>query len=180
MRLPKIDLACGIDDLRPQFACISVGKESVEATDAHVIVRHITREIFKDEFIESLPDSGIMIPKRAFVEMRKSTTLKALLSEDKKRIILQRRDESEISYPLYFGNPFPDSKNLWKEKTECKALDKIAISSRLLSHIAESMGCESGILQMYFYHDHQAIMVYPNGDSDYFGARGMIMPVIMR
>ena len=179
MRLPKIDLACGIDDLRPQLACISVGKETIEATDAHVIVRHITREIFKDEFIESLPDSGIMIPRRAFVEMRKTTTLKSLLSEDKKRIVLQRKDESEISYPLYFGNPFPDSKNLWKEKTDCKALDKIAISSRLLNHIADAMGCESGILQMYFYHERQAIMVYPNGDSDYSGARGMIMPVIM-
>ena len=68
--LPKLELCCTDDDLRPALQHVLVTKSDVVATDAHILVVHKTADLFTAEFIDKMPER-MLIHKKLWIEMRK-------------------------------------------------------------------------------------------------------------
>ena len=178
MKFPKLDLVCGCDDLHPVFNCVKVTKESTFATEAHIIVWHKTSEIFKDDFIQSLPDQGILIPANAIKTLRKPSSVKITLSDDKSRVIIQQKDGSEITYPCKNDLSYPECESLFKEPEEKQSIIKIGINADLLNRLAQAMCGTFVSIRLYFYQENKAIIVKQT-TGDYYSAKGLIMPVLI-
>ena len=176
MKFPKLHLVCANDELRPQMQCICVGKEFTFASDAHILVRHRTSEIFKEDFVASLPDQSIMIPRKAIFLICQKATVKISLTDDKKQIQLHRLDESVIIYKLYNDRSYPDANSIIPDPKDLKPISKIGINTDLLSRLTDGLGCDMPILHLSFFDDHKAIYV-TTPHSDYELAIGIIMPV---
>lgn len=178
MKFPKLDLVCSNDDLRPVMGCVRVEKEFTYATDAHIIVRHKTSEIFNPLFVETIPGEGINIPSRAIALMRKIATKNIALTDDKKQIQLFQVDDSIITYRLNTDN-YPKSESLWPDKKDCKPLAEIGLNAKKLNQLSEGLHSNFGILHLWFFEPTKAILCDTNGNGDYFSAIGLIMPVMM-
>jgi len=179
MKFPKLYLVCDAWELRPQFQYAKVDKEFTIATNAHIIVKHKTSELFKDDFVDSLPENGIMIHANAIKLICKSSTVKISLSDDKNNIQLHQKDLSWISYNCQPGLPFPSTDSLFPELDKCQPLKEIALSANLLFNLAEGMGVRTKILHLYFYEPTKAILVKANNPDEYFSVIGLIMPVMI-
>jgi hypothetical protein len=179
MKFPKIDLCCGTDELRPALNYVCVTKDYTFASDAHVLVRHKTNEIFKDDFCEVIPESGIMIHRNAFAIMRRKSTNRITLSEDKKTINLHQVDGSIIAYNCQPDYKSPAPGYSLPSIKECKPLDSIAVNANLLVRLAEGMGAPRGVLRMYFYEITKNILCDDNKEGNYFSAIGVIMPIMI-
>ena len=57
----KLHLVCGKDDYRPTLNYVKATKHNVVATDGHCLAVIPTSEIFDEEFIEGIPDTGVLI-----------------------------------------------------------------------------------------------------------------------
>jgi hypothetical protein len=175
MKFPKIYQAISIDDLRPAMNHVKIEKEFTFATDAHILVRHRTSEIFNEEFVLSLPDEGIMIPYNAIVLMCKKSTVKISLTKDKKYIELHQLDGSFMTYKCYDDSNYPDANSIIPDIKDCKPLEKIGINTSLLNRLSDAMGCSIPILHLHFFNPHKAILV-TTPHSHYQFAIGIIMP----
>lgn len=174
MKFPKLHLVCSDDDLRPAMQCIQVGKEFTFASDAHILVRHKTSEIFKDEFVQTLPENPILIPRKAIYLVCQKATIKVSLSDDKTSFQIHRTDGSLISYKLV-NESYPNANSIIPDRKNCKPLKEIGINASLLERLTEGMGCNIPIVHMYFFDIHQAIYV-TSEYTDYQSATGIIMP----
>lgn len=176
MKFPKLNLVVAHDELGPQMQCVQVGKEFTFASDAHILVRHLTAEIFKPDFVESLPKEPILIPGKAFHLVCQKATVKVTLSDDKKLFQLHRLDESVISYKLFTDGNYPDANSIIPDPSKCKPLDEIGINSALLDRLSDGLGCDNPILHLRFFDKTQAIYV-TSSHTDHESAVGVIMPV---
>jgi len=176
MKFPKLNLVVSDDELRPVMQCVQVGKEFTFASDDHILVRHKTLEIFKPEFVESLPNEPIMIPGKAIYMTCQKATFKVSLSDDKKLFQLHRNDGSVISYKLFTDDNYPNANSIIPDPKDCKPLSKIGINSNLLDRLSDGLGCDIPILRLKFFADNKAIYV-TSTHTDYESAVGIIMPV---
>jgi hypothetical protein len=176
MRFPKLHLVCVNDDLRPHMEHICIDKEYTFASDAHILVRHRTSEIFEKVFVSSLPDTAIMIHKRAVALMCRKATVKISLTEDKKSVQLHQLDGSVIVYKLYTDRQYPNANSIIPDLKDIKALDKIGINPSLLLRLSEGLGCNMPILHLSFFDKQKSIYV-TSPHSDYELAVGIIMPI---
>jgi len=178
MNLPKLDLATCNDELRPMLSCIKITKKYTYASDAHIAVRHNSSELFPEDFIELLPEQGILLPRKSFQIMRKRETIGFKLSLDNKKIQLYQSDGSEIVYPLLDDANYPSVDHLIPEREKCTELKQIALNPKLLTTLSDALG-SAGILHLWFYGEAKAILCDCNGNGDYFGAIGIIMPAMI-
>jgi len=179
MKFPKLYLVCDAWELRPQFGYVKVDKDFTIATNARIIVKHKTSELFKDDFVSLLPENGIMIHANAVKLICRQSTVNILLSDDKNYIQLYQKDTSMISYNCQPGLSFPGTNKLFPELDKCQPLKEIALSANLLFNLAEGMGIRTKILHLYFYGPTKAILIKANNPDEYFSAIGLIMPVMM-
>ena len=179
MKFPKLHLVCSNDDLRPTLNCVCVNKEFTYATNANILVRHKSSEIFEEDFISSLPDKEILIPATAISIICKKSTLKISLTDDKQQIKLHQVDGSIIFYNLYDdGCVYPNCEKIIPDENKYCSIDKIAINAKLLFYLSEGLGCNVPIMKMYFYGPSKAILV-KSEYCDYVGAIGIIMPCMI-
>jgi hypothetical protein len=178
MKLPRIDLACLIDDYRPVYGYINVTKDFIYATNAHIIVRHKTQEVFKDIFIETIPDKGMLIPANAWKLARNKKTVRIALTDDKLKIELYQEDSSIITYGLGNHLTFIDCESVMPKKEECSELKEIGLTPRILNLLSESMECST--LKIQFYGAAKAMLCLPNQSlNTYFGVIGICMPCMI-
>lgn len=178
MKFPKLHLACADDELCPAMECVCVGKEFTYASDAHILVRHKTSEIFDDKFVESLPENNVLIPRKAIYLMCQKLTTGVNLSDDKKSIILKRTDGSEISFKFFTDRSYVDAESVIPKDKNYDSVKRIGLSSNLLDRLADAMGCNQSLLQLYFYGETKSVIVKTNY-SDYESVLGLIMPVMI-
>lgn len=174
MKFPKLHLICSTDELRPAMMCVQVDKEYTFASDAHILVRHRTSEIFKEDFIQSLPDTPILIPGRCFKFVCQKATTKVSLSDDKNHFHIHRADGSIISYRLVNEN-YVNASSVIPDPKDCQPLKEIGINSLLLNRLSEGLGCDIPILKLMFFNQRKATYV-TSTQTDYILAVGVIMP----
>jgi hypothetical protein len=175
MKFPKLHLVCSDDDLCPVMSCVCVDKEYTFASDEHILVRHKPSELFKDAFIESLPEGQILIPRKAILLVCQKMTTEVSLSDDKKLFQIHRKDESIISFKLFTGGTYPKANNIILDPKDMEPLDEIGINSGLLDRLSDGLGCEIPILHLKFFDKSQSIYVTTEYGCD--DAVGVIMPV---
>lgn len=178
MKFPKLHLVCSNDDLRPTMSHVKIDKEFTFASDAHILVRHKTLEIFKEDFVSSLPEGGIMIPRKAVSILCQKSTSKISLTDDKKQVQLHQMDGSVIIYKCFFDQQYPDANRIIPDKKDCQKLSEIGLSAGLLKQLSDGMGCDIPILVLRFFGASKAILCTSN-HTDYNSAIGIIMPVMI-
>lgn len=183
MNFPKLDRVCCADDYRQQFQFVKVEKDFTYATDAHIIVRHRTPELFPDYFLESLPEEGVLIHMKIIKNIREKRTTKVTLTDDKKMIELMRSDGLNLFFklPALSDYNFPQKINeLFPQQSETTPLSVIAFNAGFLYKLSDGMAVTSNIVRLFLYDPTKAILVLPNGEGDFFGAIGLIMPVMLQ
>jgi hypothetical protein len=183
MKFPKLDTVCSKEGFRLFQQYVKIEKEFTFATDAHIIVRHNTEEIFKKEFFDSIPDSGIAIHWKLIKRIREIQTTKIKLSEDKKMIELIRKDSFNMLFRLEDVNDIkfpPNFNDFFTAKKELSQIDSIALNANLLCILAEGMGATSEIIKLEFKGQDKNIYVSLNSGGEYACALGIIMPVMIQ
>lgn len=178
MKFPKLHLACSDDELRPQMEHICIEKEFTFASDAHILVRHKTEEIFDEYFFKSLPDHAILVHKNAVFLMCQKATLKIELSADKKLIQLFRKDRSIISFKIPDDLKYPNANSVIPDLKDIKPLKQIKFRYDFLHRLGDALGSDLQILKLSFISDSKSIHVTAAA-NDYESAIGLIMPVMM-
>jgi len=178
MRFPKIYLCCGHNDLRPEFSYAKITKEDTVATNAYIILWHKTSEIFKEDFVESLPDNGIMIHINALRAICKTNTIKLSLTDNKEYIVLHQKDGSEIRYNCQPDNNYPEWKNLFNKSKNAKPISKIGIKPALLDCLCDAMDTYTRIVELEFTDERSGILVSQQV-GNYLSAKGLIMPAMI-
>jgi hypothetical protein len=176
MKFPKLHLVCSDEELRPALSVVKVDKEFTFSSDAHILVRHKTSELFKVPFVESLPHGGIMVPRNAIAILCRKSTFEVSLSDDKRFILLHQKDGSIIQYKLYADGGYPDANKIIPDPKDCKPLSEIGLNSSLLDRLSDGLGCNDPILHLRFYSQTKAILC-SSSHTDYVSAIGIIMPV---
>lgn len=178
MKLPRIDLACLIDNYRPVYGYINLTKDYVYATNAHIIVRHKTHEVFKDTFIETIPDNGVLIPANAWKLARNKKTTRIAFTEDKLKIELYQEDSSIITYGLGNHLNYVDCESVMPKKEDWTDLKEIGMTPRILNLLSDAMECST--IKLQFYGANKAMLCLPNqSSSTYFGVIGVCMPCMI-
>lgn len=178
MKFPKLHLVCADDDYRLVMNHVCVGKEFTFASDAHILVRHKTSEIFEDDFVASLPENPILISRKAVLLICQKATEKVSLSDDKKMIQLHRKDESVISFKLFTDGTYPDANKIIPDPKDSKPVDEIGINSNKLDRLSDGLGCDVPVLRIRFF-DKTHAMYVTSTHTDYTSAIAIIMPMMI-
>jgi hypothetical protein len=158
-----------------------VTKEFTYASDAHILVRHNTEEIFNPEFCKDIPEQGIYIPSYVLKMIPQSKVIRLLLISGATQIRLLRKD-----YSLIFDLPkiddmgkYPDADKLLDSDDPVKPLKEIALNPTLLHNLIQAMG-HNGTVRMKFKGADKNIICSPNTDAcDYPSVKALIMPCLI-
>ena len=73
MNLPKLHLSCLKDQLRKALNYVQIRKDYVASTNSHVVVWYNTSDLFDKDFIDKLPEEGILVHREDWAKIQKST-----------------------------------------------------------------------------------------------------------
>ena len=181
MKFPKLYLAVSYDWLQPVMSHAYVTKEFTYASDAHILVRHRTEEIFNPVFCKDIPEQGVYIPPYVLKMIHQSKVIGLLLINNATQIKLIRKD-----YNLTFDLPkaddlgkYPDADKLLNSDDPVQPLDEIALNPTLLHNLIQAMNHNS-IVRMKFKGANKNIICSPNvAESDYPSVKALIMPCMI-
>jgi hypothetical protein len=154
--------------------CICVNKDFTYATDGHIAVRHVTSELFPEEFISSLSNDTILIPAQVIHVIRKRRTFRVSLTDDKTQIRIHQENGITVLCDLLCDVKYPDVGSLIPAKKDCLPIDNISFNVEYLGHLIKGIGCSHPTIKMYFYGPTKAILV--ESEYGYRSAVGIIMP----
>ena len=178
-RLPKLNKCMGGDPIRPNLMHMYVSKDVTVVTDAHCLVEHNTRELFGDDFTDSL-EEPILIHLENVKELTKTTYDYRVLLWDEGKIQLIHRNGHSIYIPFSLESeqekPFPDYKKVFP--VDGQGVSEIGVNPTLYQNVYEALGKPLSGLKLCFYGKTKAIMAYPNG-SDYEFSKALIMPSLI-
>ena len=171
----RLDLLCSKDELRPVMNYVKVTKDWCEATDAHIGARVRTSIVLGDDFIERIPEEGILIHREDWKRITqanhivwKSKDVIRLIFNKKRDVLIEVEYESEVGKYVNLEAVIPQG-----EQVEVK---QIGVNPKLLDTLGKALGVEWA-LKLMFFGQNQAIKVCPisaENESDY---QAVIMPV---
>jgi len=184
--LPKLNLACSIDEQRPTMCHVYVDNDKVVATNASILVVHSKNDLF-GAVSESIP-AQCYIPSEdwkeltskferlEFVESKENDTLGFLMVYRKKgapRAVRLLSIESVGYYPNYKA-VMPESSN--------DELSEVGISPELLLDVKQAMTTDKDLnIFLDFTGYARAIRVelnYSSGEVNDYKVEAIIMPVV--
>ena len=137
MRISKLHLAISSDEIRPQIRQLFVTKTETAVTDGHLLLTFHSDKIFKQEFLDSIPDDGLLIPD-AFVSKLTENNIKSLRYYPEKNEISIPYEDCFLFAPVKINGTdlkFPSYNDLFDAKPE--KIDKIGISTSKLDTICQ-------------------------------------------
>lgn len=182
----KLDLICSKDELRLNINYVLVTKEKCVATDANVLGVVPTPLMFDEDFIDAIPENGVMIHRE---DWKKMSTAE-FVSWDKdaigKTIVLihkKKRDEyikvEDWTPTKEHPNPlkWPDWERVIPDEKMEAETSVIGVNTQLLATLSKALGFEASKLR--FNGQSKAITVtealgYNEVDK---GIYGICMPV---
>ena len=186
-RLPQIYQCLADNDLRPAMMYALLKKSLIAATDAHILVVHASSELFDKEFLESIPEDGLLLGKEVLKDLTKTSIHSVTYHPDMKLIeVFHRPKRVGGSFKRYFEvklysetSPlFPNYKDVFPSKDKKPVpVERIGIGPTLLSRLQKAMGANNGV-KLEFYGEDEAIICHPKG-GDYLFCKGLIMPIML-
>ena len=174
----KLDLIASKDDLRPIMNFIVVSKINCVATNGNVLGVVPTGEIFDEDFINDLPEDGILIHREdwkklydtssIFIHDIDSKTIKIIYPKKRSVIIEFSTEDAEGKYPKW-DSVIPKSEGETSEMN---------INPRLLALLTKALGYTTGCKLTFCGHLGRAILVNKIHTEGVTEAYGIIMPII--
>lgn len=173
----ELNLICSNDDLRPAMMHVKITKENMVATNAHVLGVIPTKEVFSDEFIEGIPENGMLIHKDDYKKLKnfenatwKSKDVIEIHYRGKKRnVLIPICTEENVG-------TFPKWETLIPREEDAQELSKIGVNMSLAYDLQRALDAEN--LKMVFIAPNKGILVKPllsNNSKSY----GIIMPAMI-
>lgn len=190
--IPKIYECLANDSLRPIMEYALITKSEVAASDAHILVIHQTNELFPLEFVQTIPEEGLLFGRSLLIDLSKQSAIdiKIVKIEGGQDLIrVTHRPKRHPYYNTYhefklnngegdFMTKYPDyEKVIPKGKPE--PLTEVGLKPSLLHRLMKAMAAphDTNNMKLTFTGIGQAILCKPLYD-EYTGCRGLIMPVL--
>lgn len=180
-KFPSLSPICSTDELRPVMGYVLVTKEKFVATDAHVMIWHNTPEFFDEDFINQIPEKGLLIHREDWKKIEKAAflTLKENMIEifydGKKRNEFIKPEENEGNigkYPRY-------EEVIPKEIGHNNKLPQLSIAPELLLKAKKAINNGVSNLVMVFTGKTRAILLKEVGaKEDVYN--GLLMPIYVK
>jgi len=181
MKFPHLHLIVGSKEYREGLKYALVKKDFTIAANAHILVKHPTSNLFDETFINSLPEKGIPLNN----QILKSICLAKVIGIELFGPVLILKSADRSKYPeLSFDLPdvdyikFPNHDKVLFKEEDAMPLMRIAIKPELFLKAAMAIDPEYPFLQMFFVEETKAILIKPKTSSEYFGAVGVVMPMM--
>jgi len=164
-------------DMKEVMFYVFVDKNVIYASNSHVLIKHKTDEIFSstDDFIDSIPDTGILIHWKHFKEM---TRYGCDNHQIENNLIKYKYDNLWCYIPFKINGDelkYPNAESVFPK--DMKAVDKIGIDSRLLKMATEAMDFENRPVKITFYGVQKALLL-THSVSNYPSAKCIVMPAL--
>ena len=174
MKLPKLNLICPKDELRPIINYVFINETEVAATDAHALAVLDKQEMFGD----TLKDvNNILIRSdhwKLFTmeyEFITVDTHNQYISIIRKGGIVDMcpyRDENSVG-------KFPNYSAIIPSYSSVNSVEKIGVNPFLLQKLAQALSIKKQGLKLRFDGESRAIYVTPISND--FNSKGIIMPL---
>ena len=167
--MPKFNLLCGKDDLRPAMAGVLLTQNNVVATDAHRMAWGLTSELF-DIPEECVIPENFIIPAKAWAELAKKGATGMEICEDSVKIFDKNMDYK--AFKLIIGM-YPN----WEAvipKDEV-SIDKIGLAPKILRALCEFY--PSANMKLTFTGEARAVLIHWMTVD--INLNGLIMPVML-
>lgn len=172
-KMPELNLATSKDETRPIYNYVKVNKNNVVATNTHLLIWYKTEDLFDAEFIESIPEEGILIHREDWAKFKDCTISwhndLIKLSHNKRRDIFIKPDtQKEIGTFPNWEAVIP------KENEDFNPISEIRINAEYAALIQKIMQSEG--LDFSFYGQNRGIICTPiNNDTS---GKALLMPMI--
>lgn len=178
----KFNLVCGKDEIRPVLSYVKVTPENIVATDATILLKAPTTTVFDEDFIELIPESGMLIHMEDWDKLSKANHIEwkqgmIKLNYAKKRsVIIEPEYESEV------GN-YPDCENAIPSNNMATSEHKIGVNANRLATLQKAVPFAYGTI-LSFYGNNRGMRVKFQGGDDlweenYGDVEGLIMPILI-
>lgn len=174
VKLPQMHLACANDELRSSMNHVEVTKESVVASNAHVLITHKTEDIFSVEFIEAMPEK-FYIHWKHWAQLCKPH----LWIEFKDGLIEQGMPgyknvfkpvvEPDWKYPVW--------EKIMPSKSDRQPIDRIGINPDFFNIISKALFFPGDIKKaaLSFFSENNAILITVSN----YESKAILMPVML-
>jgi hypothetical protein len=177
--IPKIYECLGKDQLRPVFSYAFVTKKKTVATNANVLIAYDTKELFGEDFVNVLPDEGILLDADTLKDMAKRDVqlislngkieVKHLIKGEYKTSYFDFKTQEQVA-------TFPNWEMVIPKKTKGKVPAAIGINAKLLTQLQNAMGFDVCGVRLYFNGTNKPIICEPV-NSMYESTIAIIMPM---
>jgi len=181
---PKIHSAAASDEMRPTMNHIWVFPEYTYASDAHILVRHRSHELFDEDFMKHVTDEGLPLSKEIIIECCKRNSTNVTIIESGKDLLAEvfytggKSTIFRVPNKNMLGNP-PNFEAVIPELKNKEAVVAVGINGKILARLQEAMGAEHG-LALTFMGIARAIHVgLARGTDNNKLQIGLIMPVMV-
>lgn len=185
INLPKFDLLCSKDDLRPHLMHVFVTKEYVVATNAHIMGWANTDLVFEAGFISAIPEQGIYIHAEDWKKMNgcdnvawKDATTIRIIKKNKRDVLIETESEDTA------GGKFPQWQAVIPAEDMACDVGRFGINHKFLATMGDFLqsGCPyMAGTRMDFFGELKAPILSPISQEDLtrmeFG--GLIMPMML-
>jgi hypothetical protein len=156
---------------------VKVTKEYCIATDAHVLAAVPTELMFDLEFIDKIPDEGVLIHHEDWKKMTtgvnvawKSEDVIRVLVKNKRDILIEVESEDEVG-------KYPDWRAVCPTDDMREELPAIGINAKFAATLQDALGYTG--LALSFNGANRAISVTSVNRSDREGVIAILMPVMI-
>lgn len=177
----KLDLVCSKDDMRPAMTHVLVKKDVMVATNAHIMAIVPTKEMFRDEFIEDIPEEGMLIHREDWKKMlpytvatwkTKGEVIKCIDSK-KRPLLIEVENQQEVGVYPNWEAVIPT-----EEMRKGTELDSIGVNLEFAATLQKALGLPSCKLD--FSGKSRAIYLTAANEEDSNGQYGIVMPVMIK
>lgn len=185
--IPKIYECLSKDELREVLNYALVTKEHTVATDAHILVEHSTLELFGKEFVENVPEEGMLLGGDALREMAKKTVQFIIYNKNAETAarlgvinVLHNKGGKAIFEPQTQEKigTFPNWKAVIPSMDDNLLVMAIGIDAKKALRLQNALATEASGISCYFTGEKTAILCKPI-NPDLPSARGLIMPMMI-
>lgn len=174
--MKKLHLLCDKGDMRPAMNHIKVTKEYCIATDAHALAAVPTKLMFNLEFIDKIPEEGVLIHHEDWKKMTtginvvwKSEDVIRVLVKNKRDILIEVESEAEVG-------KYPEWRAVCPKDDMREDIPAIGINAKIAATLQDALGWTS--LALNFNGASRAISVTPAKKEDE-GVIAILMPVMI-
>lgn len=172
----KLSNVISKEGYRPVLNYAMFNKDHVYATNAHILVIHKAKELFCEQFYNSIPETGnYLLSKDALKAMeRKHDT--CFIEDGMIKVIVKG---AVTAFPLIAEEDqgtFPNCESVMPNDTKPYSTENVGVTPKYLFDAMKGIDSDLLVIEMVFTGDHRAILL-KHRSTIHPSSRAIIMPV---